>query len=265
MVKSSTASTLHLADSVNEIKRPVQESKHSILKKVGAVLQSKPFTFSVTIIVSIVFGSYLSFFSSVDNSEAVKRDMSLLLARIDNLQSLVEYDNERIYITETVASILQKKRPNMSTEMRVEIGRSVFEAWKLYKIPPALTIAIIDTESNFNTTAISSKGARGLMQVMPLTGSYISQILSIPNYSTDSLFHPTTNIQIGTYYLSTLHNQFRLDVPEGDFLQTALSAYWMGPTAVSSKLSNHSVGFKTSYSQEVLAKHEFYIREYRMF
>src|SRR5438105_2704040 len=45
------------------------------------------------------------------------------------------------------------------------------EACEKYHIPPALVRAVMNVESNFDPRAMSDKGAMGLMQLMPTTGS----------------------------------------------------------------------------------------------
>ena len=70
-----------------------------------------------------------------------------------------------------------------------------------------LLAAIIKTESNFNPRAVSVKGARGLMQVMPETGRWVAGQKGIKNYTPDMLFDPDTNIKIGAYYISNLYGE----------------------------------------------------------
>jgi soluble lytic murein transglycosylase len=72
-------------------------------------------------------------------------------------------------------------------------------------------------ESNGNPNAISNKGARGLMQIMPGTG----QLLDLQNP-----FDPSENIQAGAKYLKQLHDLF-----QGN-LELVLAAYNAGPNRV---------------------------------
>ena len=77
-----------------------------------------------------------------------------------------------------------------------------------YQINPAFVAAIIKCESNYLPRAVSSADARGLMQIMPDTGVWLSGRLGTANYSIDMLFDPRLNIQYGAYYLSYLSNHF---------------------------------------------------------
>lgn len=89
-------------------------------------------------------------------------------------------------------------------------------SWK-YNVEPALVKAIIKAESNFNHRAVSRKGARGLMQLMPATASSLQV--------RDS-FHPENNIEGGVKYVRYLLNYFNGNLP------LALAAYNAGENAV---------------------------------
>ena len=88
-----------------------------------------------------------------------------------------------------------------------------------FNLDPLLVAAVIRTESKFDPGAVSRKGARGLMQVMPSTGEWAADYLKIPDFSADRLFDPDVNIWIGTWYLDRLRKDF------GGDLVLALAAY----------------------------------------
>ncbi|RYD06862.1 hypothetical protein N752_01675 [Desulforamulus aquiferis] len=79
-------------------------------------------------------------------------------------------------------------------------------------LDPLLVASIIKTESNFNPNAISPKGARGLMQIMPNTGEWIYQQISGGSLNQDKLFDAETNIALGTWYLADLSAEFKGDL-----------------------------------------------------
>lgn len=86
-----------------------------------------------------------------------------------------------------------------------------------YNISEALIKAVIAVESNFNPTAVSPKGAMGLMQLMPGTAS---------DYGVEDAFDPVSNIMGGTRFLNDLMGRFKED------LELVIAAYNAGPGAV---------------------------------
>lgn len=86
-----------------------------------------------------------------------------------------------------------------------------------HDVDPALVKAIIRTESNFDPRALSRKGARGLMQLMPGTAG---------RYAVANSFDPEENIRGGVRYLRALHDMFPGRLP------LVLAAYNAGENAV---------------------------------
>ena len=78
-----------------------------------------------------------------------------------------------------------------------------------FDLDPYLVISIIRCESSFDQYALSEKGAIGLMQVMPDTGTWIAHKLGLDStYQQDQLYDPETNIRFGCWYLSFLNGRF---------------------------------------------------------
>lgn len=71
-------------------------------------------------------------------------------------------------------------------------------------VDPVLVAALIRQESNFNPSAISAVGARGLMQVMPSVAEGIATSLQITPWSSTRLYDPGVNIMIGVAHLAPL-------------------------------------------------------------
>ncbi len=84
---------------------------------------------------------------------------------------------------------------------------------------PRLIAAIIWVESRFKKDARSSKGAMGLMQVMPKTGRWVAEQAGFTLNSDDSLMEPQVNIAIGTWYFQKLMKTF------DENMYAALAAY----------------------------------------
>ena len=86
-----------------------------------------------------------------------------------------------------------------------------------HRLDPRLVHAVIRVESGYNPRAISSKGAIGLMQLMPATARELD---------IDDPFDPAQNIAGGTRYLRSLLDRFQ------GSLELALAGYNAGPAAV---------------------------------
>ena len=84
-------------------------------------------------------------------------------------------------------------------------------------VDPVLLYAIMHQESTFKLRAVSPKGARGLMQLMPGTAA---------RYGVTNIFDPRQNIEGGAHYL-----RFLLDLFDGD-VDLALAGYNAGEGAV---------------------------------
>lgn len=98
------------------------------------------------------------------------------------------------------------------------VGNSLDDIVKYYAkqhaLDPALVYAVIRVESNGNPHAVSSAGARGLMQLMPGTAR---------DMGVDDIFDPAENIAGGTQYLSKMLGLFNENV------ELALAGYNAGP------------------------------------
>lgn len=77
-----------------------------------------------------------------------------------------------------------------------------------YKVPKELIYAIIKTESDFESNAVSHAGAVGLMQLMPSTFKDITENFLYENLDEGMLYDPETNIRYGVFYLSWLKTNF---------------------------------------------------------
>jgi soluble lytic murein transglycosylase-like protein len=101
---------------------------------------------------------------------------------------------------------------------RQQISEAVASAAAQTSIEPALLHAVIRVESNYNPQALSPKGAKGLMQLMPSTAR---------RFNVTNPYDPSQNVLAGAQYLRELHTLFNGNMP------LMLAAYNAGPKAVS--------------------------------
>lgn len=110
----------------------------------------------------------------------------------------------------------------------------VSEYSEKYRVPENLVYAIIKVESKFDSSAESSVGALGLMQMMPDTFSWLTNDRLGDRFSVGMLYDPETNIKYGVYYLSWLYDRY------ADW-DIALAAYNAGPGNVDKWLEDPTV------------------------
>ena len=101
---------------------------------------------------------------------------------------------------------------------RQQVSEAVASASAQTSIDPALIHAVIRVESNYNTRAVSRRGAQGLMQLMPNTAR---------RFNVTNPYDPAQNVLAGAQYLRELHTLFNGNMP------LILAAYNAGPKAVS--------------------------------
>lgn len=122
----------------------------------------------------------------------------------------------------------------------------ILKAAHNYHVDAALIRAIIKAESNNNPSAVSHRGARGLMQLMPTTAKWLG---------VDDCFNPALNIDGGVRYLRQLLDRF------GGDIRLALAAYNAGSRYV--RKYNGVPPFRATrmYIEKVLHYHQLFMNE----
>lgn len=139
-------------------------------------------------------------------------------------------------------------------ELAWSIAEAILEESKRHSLDPLLVLAIIDVESRFKPKAVSSQGARGLMQIHPYVATVLAGEADIENWrGKESLDDPILNIKLGVFYLRQLKNSFK-------DLRLALTAYNLGPSELKSRLEER-IPISFSYARKVLAIHQVYKRQ----
>ncbi len=147
--------------------------------------------------------------------------------------------------------LLMQQIHGIKPHMASELSGLIHEESQRMGLDPYLILGMISVESSFNPRAVSHKGARGLMQIMPLVAKDLAEELSLdPFYSQEILFDPAHNIRIGIHYLAQLVHRF-------DDLEIALVAYNYGPTYVRDRLAQGHTLPKTYPSKVLKAAQHF--------
>jgi soluble lytic murein transglycosylase len=133
---------------------------------------------------------------------------------------------------------------NLSSSDYDLLAREVIKAARKYDIDPMLVLSVITVESSFDKDAVSSKGAVGLMQLMPYTAKNLclEMGMSERNCKTSDV---KANILIGTYYLSKLSSKYNNN------MKHYLAAYNCGPSEVD-RMLNEKEHVPTEFYSKIL-------------
>ena len=113
-----------------------------------------------------------------------------------------------------------------------------------FDVKPEIIASIINVESSYRPNVISSKGAVGLMQLMPETAKWVTERLD-EKFDVDDLKIASKNIKFGSFYVSYLLDYF-------NDLDLAICAYNAGMGNVKKWISNPEI-----YKDGVLKKVPF--------
>jgi soluble lytic murein transglycosylase len=133
------------------------------------------------------------------------------------------------------------------------------------QLNPFLVAGLIRQESRFEPKIRSVAGAKGLMQVMPGTGTWIAQKIQLKDYN---LENPDDNIKLGTWYLDHTHQEY------SNNSLLAVASYNAGPGNVSNWITKYGFsdpdafievipfGETKGYVESVFANYWNYLRLY---
>jgi soluble lytic murein transglycosylase-like protein len=161
------------------------------------------FLFIFTLVLGI---SYLRTYSRQSDVQVI--GSSLDISQLGDLQPLESGDSESI--TYNTLSKFKHRKERLFHPI-------ILQEAKRYKVDPCLVKAIILAESGYNPRAISKRGAKGLMQLMPSTAEALG---------VEDIFNPKQNISGGIRYFKQLVKKFDGDV------KLALAAYNAGSQKV---------------------------------
>lgn len=137
-----------------------------------------------------------------------------------------------------------------------------------YNIDESLLYALIETESGFDKTAVSSVGAKGLTQITPETFQWL-QTKTGESHNENALFNPEISIKYGAFFLRYLLDEF-------ENTKTALAAYHAGRGKVNEWLSDPRYSYDginldfipyedtSEYTEKVIKVQELYCKIYRL-
>lgn len=99
-------------------------------------------------------------------------------------------------------------------EKTTDIDLIISEMSEKYNLSEKFIKALIKKESSWNEKAVSKSGAKGLMQLMPITFKECLQKIGLPENS--DIFNPRINIECGCFYLDSLAK--RIETPSENLM-----------------------------------------------
>lgn len=157
---------------------------------------------------------------------------------------LLEFDPS---IKGEIYRYIQRFQTGLTDKEEAQVAGLICAESHRYGCDPHLVLALIMVESSFYSKAISSKGAKGLMQLRPYVARALAQEVGIAWVEEQVIYDPEVNIRLGLYYLSQLILQFQ-------DLKVALAAYNFGPTYIREQIAL-GMPLPTQYANKVLKKY----------
>lgn len=148
----------------------------------------------------------------------------------------------------------------------IKYKEQILEYSKKNNLDPYLTLAIINTESKFNTKATSNKEAKGLMQITEPTAKEINNVThSVDEINNSTIYDINVNLELGCNYLASLITRYK-----GNYY-IAICAYnagignvnkWIEQGSIPDKLDTTDITLPfnetTNYLKKVIKAYEVY-------
>jgi len=203
----------------------------------------KCITHTLTLILVLVVGFLVGtrYQRVLDNVEGLQTLTAVQKNRISELNA----SNTHLASVVRLREILAENRIYLSPSNVEAMATRVEQVSRKYGVGSDMIYAVIRTESAFDPMALSDRGAMGLMQLLPSTAREVAVRLNIRWTDDRILWDPMTNLEMGTFYLSTLLNRF-------DNVEVALAAYNQGPNRIAA-LQASQTALPMDYPDRVLS------------
>ncbi len=191
------------------------------------------------------------------SERASEGERSALLARLARLERglAARPADEELWIEAErlgIAAEVGRSRTGLPPRQGFRVALAIVREARRNQLDPLLVTAVIRVESNFDSYAVSPKGALGLMQLMPATGRWLAERAKSPVREARYLFDFERNLELGCAYLAELLARF------GE-VEEALLAYNVGPGAARAILAAGEAPRRQAlagYAAKVLAERD---------
>lgn len=152
-----------------------------------------------------------------------------------------------------IDAVLARKAPELGIALRQRVAEAIVEEARVARLDPLFVLGLIEVESEFDGTAVSTAGARGLMQLRPVTAEYLAGLEGLRLTVSDIYRDPALQVRLAVRYLSRLERRF------GN-LDLALMAYNAGPEKLKSALEQGDTDRWRNYARAVRRNYERFRR-----
>lgn len=188
-------------------------------------------------------------------TEPFKGDGGRWIELLDQARSIEASQLLKIY------SVVKSHRMDLNDASVWAITETILEESIKHSLDPLLVLAVISVESRFQEAAVSTEGARGLMQIQPVVANALAKEVDLGldaefiTLNPESLDDPVLNLKLGIFYLNSLKKSFR-------DLKLALTAYNWGPTEVKNRIEGDEE-VPSEYAMKVLSAYQDYRKHSR--
>lgn len=167
------------------------------------------------------------------------------------------YQSYSLVQRKLVQVIRKRERKGVDPE---SLAQRIIDESRKANFDPLFVAAVIKSESAFDRFAVSSAGARGLMQILPGTGCFIAGLEGFKSIMKHKLTEPNYNVQLGIAYLKYLEQMYK-----GNRV-LVLTAYNWGPGRVQDAMDGRRKipAEVMTYALKILKDHQEWVNELMM-
>ena len=156
-----------------------------------------------------------------------------------------------------ISSLIAARNKGLEMKEANQLAAAIVVESRRVGLDPLFVAAIIKHESTFKNRALSTAGARGLMQLLPSTAEYVTRVADISWHGEHRLSDPAYNIRLGVSYVKYLLAKF-------DSPAHVLIAYNWGPANLANalKAGERIPGEPVDYARRILKDHARWTNEY---
>jgi len=164
-----------------------------------------------------------------------------------NVEQTLTMKDRKKKVMHDIMKVALQYYPKWDEKKLSQLAEFIYEKGEtVYNVPAEEWIILFTLESEWNPNAVSTSGAKGLGQLMPVISMYNAEVLGISWRGDKTLFDPIDNVKISMRYYFDLRKQY--EKPE-----YFITAYYWG---------EREVGYFYRYKKKLKGKYLDYLERY---